>query len=219
MVFAVAVPAEGLSAGALEVEAGGVHEHEVEPGQQIAPMGEQPLLHYVLHAARRERRAAVLLLFRQLLAQPRHGSIEVMQIERLDAGDGVILAPAIRRSVGTAHEQPVQHRKEHRAFQGKAVLAFPRQLRNRRATAGLLPQPLEHQRRPDAADRNRRRGLIAGRAQHHGLGGKARARTHQTLQLAARLQLLETPERCDHLLTHLVAVAVALDDLQIGAPG
>jgi hypothetical protein len=48
-----------------------------------------------------------------------------MQIERLDAGDGVILAPAIRRSVGTAHEQPVQHREEHRAFQGKAVLAFP----------------------------------------------------------------------------------------------
>src|SRR5262249_10098794 len=38
-------------------------------------------------------------------------------------------------------------------------------------------------------------------------------------QLAARLQLLETPERRDHLLTHLVAVAPALDDLQIGPPG
>ena len=101
----------------------------------------------------------------------------------------------------------------------KAVLAFARQLRDHRPAAGLLPQPLEHQRRPDAADRNLDRGLIAGRAQHHGLGGKARARAHQPLQLAARLQLLETPERGDHLLTHLVAVAAALDDLQIGAPG
>jgi hypothetical protein len=36
---------------------------------------------------------------------------------------------------------------------------------------------------------------------------------------AARLQILETPECGDHLLTHLIAVAAALDDLQIGAPG
>ena len=218
MILAVAVPAERLAAGALEIEAGGVHEHEVKPRQQIAPMGEQPLLHHVLHAARGERRAGVLLLFRQLLPQPGHRPIEMMQIERLDAGDGVILAPAVGRAIGAAHEQPVQHREEHRAFQRKAVPAFARQLRDHRATAGLLPQPLEHQRRPDAADRNCHCSFI-GRAQHHGLRRKTRTRAQQSLQLAARLQLLETSERGDHLLTHLVAVAAALDDLQIGAPG
>jgi hypothetical protein len=36
--------------------------------------------------------------------------------------------------------------------------------------------------------------------------------------LAARLQFLKTPEHRDHLLTHLVAVAPAFDDLQIGTP-
>jgi len=41
-----------------------------------------------------ERRAGVLLLFRQLLAQPRHRPIEVMQIEFLDAGVPVNGAPA-----------------------------------------------------------------------------------------------------------------------------
>ena len=41
----------------------------------------------------------------------------------------------------------------------------------------------------------------------------------QPLQLAARLQALETPQRRDHLLTHLITVAAALHDLQIGAPG
>ena len=182
-------------------------------------MGEQSLLHHVLHTARRERRAAVLLLLGQLLAQPGHRPVEMMQIEPLDADDGVILAPAIRGAVGAADEQPVQHREEHGALKRKTVLAFARQLGDHRPAAGLLPQPLEHQRRPDATDRNLDRGIIAGRAQHHGFGRKARTRTHQPLQLAARLQLLETPERGDHLLAHLVAVAVALDDLQIGAAG
>jgi hypothetical protein len=50
-------------------------------------------------------------------------------------------------------------------------------------------------------------------------GRKSRTRAHQPLQLAARLQLVETPERGDHLLARLVAVAAALNDLQIGAPG
>ena len=219
MILAVAVLAQRLAAGALEVEAGGVHEHQVEPREQVAPIREQPLLHHVLQTARREWRAAVLLFLGQLLAQPGHRPVEMMQIEPLDADDGVILAPAIGGAVGAADEQPVQHREEHGALKRKTVLAFARQLGDHRPAAGLLPQPLEHQRRPDATDRNLDRGIIAGRAQHHGFGREARTRTHQPLQLAARLQILETPERGDHLLAHLVAVPVALDDLQIGAAG
>src|SRR5271157_3540246 len=102
MILAVAVLAQRLAAGTLKVQAGGVHEHQVEPREQIAPMCEQPLLHHVLHAPWRERRAAVLLLLRQLLARPRHRPIEMMQIEPLDAGDGVVLAPAIGGAVGAA---------------------------------------------------------------------------------------------------------------------
>src|SRR5262249_53328456 len=41
MVLAVAVPAQRLPAGALEVQAGGVHEHQVEAREQVAPMREQ----------------------------------------------------------------------------------------------------------------------------------------------------------------------------------
>src|SRR4029077_4267675 len=85
--------------------------------------------------------------------------------------------------------------------------------------AGLLPQPLEHQRWSDPTYCDLDRHIIAGCAQHHGLGGKARTRAHQPFQLAARLQLIETTERGDHLLAHLATVAAALNDLQIGAPG
>jgi hypothetical protein len=89
-------------------------------------------------------------------------------------------------------------------MQSRAALAH--KLHNHRSAAGLLPQPLEHQRRPDPTHCDLDGGIIAGRAQHDGLGCKARARAHQPLQLAARLQLVETPERGDHLLAHLVAV-------------
>jgi hypothetical protein len=46
----------------------------------------------------------------------------------------------------------MQHREEHGALQRKAVLAFAQKLD--RPAAGLLPQPLEHQRQPNATDHN-----------------------------------------------------------------
>jgi hypothetical protein len=36
MILAVAMLAEGLPASAFEIEAGGVHEHQVEAGEQVA---------------------------------------------------------------------------------------------------------------------------------------------------------------------------------------
>jgi hypothetical protein len=48
MVLGVAVAAQRLPAGAFEVEAGGVHEHQIEAREQAAPMGEQPVLNQIL---------------------------------------------------------------------------------------------------------------------------------------------------------------------------
>src|SRR6516225_2099253 len=89
----------------------------------------------MLHAARGERRAAILLLLRQFLAQPGHRPIEMMQIEPLNADDGVVLASAIAR-----------------------------QLADHRAAAGLLPQPLDHQCSSDPTYGDLDRRIIASRA-------------------------------------------------------
>ena len=78
MVFAVAVLTDALSAEAFEVEAGGVHEHQVEPAKQVAPMGEQLLLDQVLGAARHEWRRIILLLSGQCFTEPGHGTGEVV---------------------------------------------------------------------------------------------------------------------------------------------
>ena len=218
MILGVTVAAQRLSAGAFEVQAGGVHEHQVETGEQIAPVREQSLLDQILDAAGCERGAAVLILLRQHLTEPGHRPIKLMQIEGVDAVDPVVLAPAIRRAIGAADEQPVQHGEEHRSFQRKAVLARAGQFINHRAAAGLFPKSFEHQRCPDAPSRDRCCGVVLERMKHHRLGGKARARSQQPLQLAAGLQLVVTSERGDHLLANLVALTPALDDLQVGAP-
>jgi hypothetical protein len=212
-------PSISTAASALEVQAGGVHEHQVEPREQVASMREQPLFHHVLAAAWRKRGAAVLLLRRQFLAQPRHRPIKVMKIELLHAGDHVVLTPAIRGAVGAAHEQAVQYGEEHRALQRELVPPRSGEIANHRAAAGLFPQPLEYQRRPDPADRNLDRRIIGYCAEHHGLGRKPRARTQQPFQLTADLQVLVPSQRRDYLLTNLVALAAALHNLQIGASG
>ena len=48
--------------------------------------------------------------------------------------------------------------------------------------------------------------------------GEARAGAQQPIELAARLEFLEPSQRRDHLLAHLVAVALALNDLQVERP-
>ena len=110
----------------------------------------------------------------------------------------------------------MQDRQEHRPLEREAVLARRRQLLDHRPAAALLPQPLKHQRRPDPAHGDRR--ILLRGAQHKGLGGKARARAQQALQLPAGLQLVPAPERRDHLLAHPIALASARDDLQVDTP-
>src|SRR5271165_6478058 len=204
-------------AGALEIEAGRVHEHDVERGQEVAPGGEQLLLQDVLHAARRKRRRGVLLVFGQFLARPRHRAIKMMQFETVDAIDAVVLAPAIGGAIRAAADEAVQHRQVRRAFQRELVPAFARQAFDHAPASRLLPHPLEDERRTDAAGRDRRRLAAVERVEHDRLLGEPRPRAQQALQLPARLQLVDPPERGDHLLADRGALAPALDDLQIGA--
>ena len=65
-----------------------------------------------------------------------------------------------------------------------------------RSATGLLPKPFEHQRRPDAADRDLDRGIIGRRAQHHGLGRKPRTRAHQPLQADLPQARRDHPRSC-----------------------
>ena len=153
MILGEAMLSERLAAGAFEVQAGRVHEHQIELREQIAPVGEQLLFDDILQAARREGRAAILFLRGQFLAQPRHRPIEVMQVEPIDAVDRVVLPPAVRRTVGPAREQAMQNGEEHGTFEREPVLAFSGKFFDHGAAAGLVPQTLEHKGGPKAPHR------------------------------------------------------------------
>ena len=81
VVLGMATPAERRPTGADERQRRRVHEDDAELAEQIAPVLDQMLLDQVLHAARRERRGAGLLRLGQLLAEPSHGAVEVVQGE------------------------------------------------------------------------------------------------------------------------------------------
>ena len=200
VVLGEAASPERLTARALEIEAGGVHEHDIERGEQIAPAGEQFLLQDILHAARRKRRRGVLLAFGKLLAEPGHRAVEMMQFELVDAIDAIILAPAVSRAVRTAADEAVEHGQERRALQREVMLTRPRQALDHGAAARLLPPPLEGERRTDAPSRNDRRLAAVDGIEHDRLLGEARARAQKPLQLPALLQILDPPEGRDHLL-------------------
>ena len=217
MVLGEAAPSERLTARALEIETGGVHDHEIQRGQKVASAGEKLLLQDVLHAARRKRRCVLLLVFGKLLAEPRHGAIEMMEIKPVDPFDAIILAPAVGGAVRAAADEAVQHGQERRALQREVMLARARQALDHAPAARLLPHPLEGERRTDAPGRDRRRLATVERVEHDRLVGKARPGAQEPLQLPARLQILDPPERGDHLLAHRGALAPAFDDLQIGA--
>src|SRR5271165_2837490 len=217
MVLGEAATPQRLATRALEVEAGGVHEHEIERAEQIAPPREQGLFEDVFQAARREGRGAVLLILAQFLAKPSHRAIKVMQIELLDALDPVVLPPSVRRAIGAARKQAMQNGEEHRALQREIMMARAGQVLDDFAATRLLPQSFERQRRSDPSRRTRCRRAGGEGVHDNGFGGEARARAKQALQLPALAQIFDASERCDDLLAHGLAFATAFDDLEVGA--
>ncbi len=217
MVLGEAAPTERLAARALEIEARRIHEYDVERGQQIAPMGEKLLLQDILHAARRKRRRAVLLVFGKLLAEPRHGAIKMVQFEPIDPFDAIILAPAVGGAIRTAAKQAMQHGQERRTLQREVMFSPARQALDHASAARLFPQPLERQRRPEAPGRDNLRLAAIKRVEHNRLVGKSRPRAQQPLQLPTFPQLVDPPQGGDNLLAYRRPLTPTFDDLQIGA--
>jgi hypothetical protein len=111
----------------------------------------------------------------------------------------------------------MQNGEEHRALQRKIMPARIGEVFDDLPAAGLLPQALKDERRPNAPRRTRCDTAGGDGVDDNRLGGEARARTQQALQLAALAQVLDAAEGGDDLLAHRGAFAAAFDDLKIGA--
>src|SRR5450759_5059372 len=136
--LAVAVLAERLAAPALEVQRRGVHEHNRQVAEQVAPASKQPFLDEVLDAAWNQRPPG-LLGRRQFLTKPDHRAIEMMQLQLIDAIDAVVVSPILASAVGARHHEAVQHGQEHRALDRKLEPAPGQQFFHHGATATVAP--------------------------------------------------------------------------------
>ena len=112
MVLAEAPLADVLAALALEVDRGGVEEDQLQVGEEVAPVGEQLLLDPVLDAAGCERRLVLLLVLGQLLAEPGHGPVEVVELQVVAAVDLVVRPPLVGGPVAAGGEEAMQDGEE-----------------------------------------------------------------------------------------------------------
>ena len=131
---------ERLSALAGEEHRGGVEEHQVEVGEQVAASSEQRLLDEVLGAPRRGRTELSLV---ERLAEPAHRAVQMLQLKLFGAVDGLVTAPLQRASVRARDHHPVQHGHEHRAFDIEVMVAGGEQDAHDLPAAGLTPQAFE----------------------------------------------------------------------------
>jgi hypothetical protein len=91
----------------------------------------------------------------QLLPEPGHGAVEVVQRQVVHTRDGVVPDPLVAGPVGAGDEEAVQDGGEDGALDIELEAAAGEQHLDHRPAAGLLPQPAKQQRAADAATGNR----------------------------------------------------------------
>ena len=213
-VLALAVLAQRLAAIAGEEQRGGVEEHQVEVGEQVAAPREQRLLDKVFGAP---RRGGIRLGFCERLAEPAHRAVQMLQFELCGAVDGLVTAPLKGAAVGARDHEAVQHGHEHRAFDIEVMVAGSEQLAHDRLAAGLTPQAFEDQCWADRDDVGVGRIVCIGGVlcEHHEALGETSRGAQELVDGAAGGEFVEPAQRCNDGLFDAFAFAAILRDLKI----
>ena len=161
MILAVTVLPEALPTSSLEVHGGCVKEDQPDFAEQIAPPIKERLFHQILRAAGSSQDS-----LSNLLTEPRHGPVEMLEVQLLCPGNAIVLLPRFGGPIAARGKKPVEHRQIKRPFQVKAVTPLGGQPANDLCDAHLLPQPPEDQLRPDLHD-GHRLGLSGGMSVEH----------------------------------------------------
>ena len=198
-VAAVAVPDQRALAVAVEVDRGGVDEHQVELGrEQVAMLEEQILLE--LMADRR---------------QPWQRAVEMVQGQVVEAGRLDRVRPGGALQVRARGAQPLQGEREGHALGVEAEPAAFGEAAEDLGQALALPQPAEHQGRAPAPGLPGDEALVLGRLDHPQAGAEAGQGLEQLVELAGGDEQVAAPETRHQLLAHPRAVAHRAHDLQV----
>ena len=152
-VFGITVAAERGSAFALEIQAGGIEDRQPNIIEEPAAFGEQVFLDQILVGAGHQ---AAALLVGKLLAEPGHCTVQVVQVDRVHAADGIRGSPLLRRPIRTRIHDPMQHGQKDGALDRKFELAVSQQVFDHRSARAVMPQSFEEQGRTDSPGVDRR---------------------------------------------------------------
>src|SRR6516165_2163761 len=136
-----------------------------------------------------------------------------MQLQVLDPGDPVVGHPFLAAAIRARYEQPMQDAGENSALDSKLKSAIREQLAQHLGNAEPSPEPPKQQWPANA-------GAGDAARRHVGQDDRAiamsRQRSGQTLQFAARQQHVLAAERADDALADAAALALTLDEVEIG---
>ena len=106
-----------------------------------------------------------MLPSRQLVAQPGHGAIHVVQLQVVGTVDQVILFPALAGAVAARGAEAVQDRQKHGALNRELEMPYRQQIAEDLLASALLPESLENERWPNALRLNHGNLAVAVRGQ------------------------------------------------------
>src|SRR5450631_377930 len=178
---------------------------------------EQLLLDEILAGTRHEGCSPVLLLFRQNLSQPSHGSVEMVQTQLADAFDGIVVFPLLGGAVAARREKPMQHGEKDGALDGKLKTAVLQQSSQHRADRAGLPESLEDQRRTDPGAA-RGDALAASMSAENGeFLRKSSQGLDERVEPAVGEKFIEAAEAKQNALFDLAVDPLVIHDEQIGS--
>ena len=217
MVFAEAPLADFLAALALKVDRCGVKKDELQVSEKVASTLEYSLLNPVLDAPRRERRFVLLVIARKFLAEPGHGSVEVMKLQGVTSVELIIRLPFVGGSVAAGIREPMKNGEKNSSFDVEFIATSLEKLLDDMLAAGLAPEPFEDERRPDALRGDDRDLPFCVFGEEEGRLCKPSARDQEGINLAGLLQLIESSDGGDDPLFGSPVLPTVLDDLEVGA--
>jgi hypothetical protein len=119
-----------------------------------------------------------------LLAEPGHGLVGMVECQSRHGGDFECLLPSAGMAVGAGHHQPVEHRQVGGALDVEAETASGQMLMQHRLAAGASPQVAEHQIRANTLAAQFRQLAAVEAGQHNGASGVARRGGDQAVKQA-----------------------------------
>ncbi len=216
MILTVAILPQTLAAVAFEIQRRGIEEDHFHLGEQIAAAAEKMFLEDVLGRARYEVARTLLLIFGQHLAQPAHGSVQVVQFQLVHSRQDIVALPALGGAVAARRQEPVQDGQEDGPLHGKLEMPAAQRRANHGLAAGILPEFFEDQRRPPAAGSDDGEIVLLMFREDQQLLGEACTGGEQAIDLVIGLQLVEPAQRSQDGLLRPAVAPVVFDDLQIG---